>query len=296
MQLEVLALQSLFTLAVYASVSIKISLSQWVSFTAAEQKHLSNHNHTCICQHIRIAVLFVLQLQKVAEHGAIFFYSCGEVCKLLRTPRVLQEEAERVATLLPVFGAVIAAQSGHRAHGRVCIFGIIQVGSVRRTLLQEEKMIFTIEVKKKPSMHQSLMWSLCIDGSFLFARGSPSAFVLIEPPLSRCVDLRGKVKGHVWITEIQVECTYSTTAPHRPTITGPIWVIYRLSETAAWYKWIPGRSSQLLSHNHTVHTQNGELQAREGTTSKPSGAWLALAHLVPHLSIRIIPRKATDPL
>lgn len=44
--------------------------------------------------------------------------------------------------------------------------------------------------------------------------------------------------------------------------------IQPVCQCAAWYKWIIGRSSQLLSHNHTVHTQNGELQAQGSTTSK----------------------------
>lgn len=95
--------------------------------------------HTCICQYVRIAVLFVLQLQEVTEPSAIVFYRCSQICKLLRAPQVFQEETERVPTLVPVVVAVIAAQSWQHPHGCVSIFSIIQVGGVWRTLLQRER-------------------------------------------------------------------------------------------------------------------------------------------------------------
>ena len=109
-------------------------------------------HHTCICQHIWIAVLLVLQLQIVTELFAVFFYRCSQVCKLLRVPRVLQEEAERVATLHPVAGAVIPAEARQHPHGRVSIFSIEQVGRVWRTLLQSERGFNTkiLKVMKKP--------------------------------------------------------------------------------------------------------------------------------------------------
>lgn len=97
-------------------------------------------HHTCIDNYIGIAVLLVLQHQKVTEPSAIFFYHCRQVCKLLQDPQVLQEETECVPTLVPVVGAVITAQPGQLPHRCVSIFSIIQVGSVWRTLLQREKL------------------------------------------------------------------------------------------------------------------------------------------------------------
>lgn len=97
-------------------------------------------HHTCIVNNIRIAVLLVLQHQKVTEPSAIFFYHCRQVCKLLQDPQVLQEETECVPTLVPVVGAVISAQPGQLPHRCVSIFSIIQVGGVWRTLLRREKL------------------------------------------------------------------------------------------------------------------------------------------------------------
>lgn len=51
--------------------------------------------------------------------------------------------------------------------------------------------------------------------------------------------------------------------------------------SAAWYKWIPGRSSHRLSHNHTVHTQHGELKAQGATTPKPLCGRLVLFNSAP---------------
>lgn len=96
-------------------------------------------NCTFIGQHIWIAVLFVSQLQKVAELCAIFFQYCCQVGELLRASHVLQKEAECVATLVPVVKAVVTTQSRQQPHGCVGIFSIKQVGSVGRTVLQKKK-------------------------------------------------------------------------------------------------------------------------------------------------------------
>lgn len=93
---------------------------------------------TCVGNYTGVAVLFVLQLQKFTELSAIFLDDCCQVGKLVQDPQVLQEEAERVAALVPVVGAVIAAQTGQHAHRCVRILRVIQVGSVRGTLLQND--------------------------------------------------------------------------------------------------------------------------------------------------------------
>lgn len=92
--------------------------------------------HTCVYHDIRIAILPVLQLQKITELSAIFLNCDSQVCKLPGTPHVLQEEAERVPTVPPVVEAVIPTQPRQHPHRCVGILSIIQVGSVWRTLLQ----------------------------------------------------------------------------------------------------------------------------------------------------------------
>lgn len=59
----------------------------------------------------------------------------------MQDPRVLQEEAQGVPTLVPVLGTVTAAQSGEHSHRGVRIFGVIQVGSIWRTFLESKEMI-----------------------------------------------------------------------------------------------------------------------------------------------------------
>lgn len=96
---------------------------------------------TLIWQDIRIAILFVLQLQEVTEAPAIFFNGGGQVCKLMWILQVLQKQAECVSTLSPVVGAVISTKSRQYPHRCVRILCIIQVGCVWRTLLKRNKML-----------------------------------------------------------------------------------------------------------------------------------------------------------
>lgn len=55
---------------------------------------------------------------------------------LVQDAQVFQKEAERVAALVPVVGAVITAQAGQQPHGSVSILGVVQVGGIRGTFLQ----------------------------------------------------------------------------------------------------------------------------------------------------------------
>lgn len=125
---------------------------------------------------------------------------------------------------------------------------------------------------------------------WMFLVPSPVS-ILINPLLSRCVYLRGRVKDTYGSHKYRI-CVLVPpqllTASLRLVRPG----LYTGCLSAAWYKWIPGRSSQLLSHNHTVHTQNGELLEQYDTTPKPSCGRLALFLPVPdQLSQPIITRK-----
>lgn len=118
---------------------------------------------TCICQYIWITVLFVFQLQEVTEPCAIIFYYCCQVRELVRTPNALHEETECVATLMPVVGAIIPAQSRHHPHRCVGVFSIIQVGSIWRTLLQSKRNTVKLSIYCLEYLNTSVNMAFCTE-------------------------------------------------------------------------------------------------------------------------------------
>ena len=101
---------------------------------------------TRVAQHVWVAVLLVPQLQEVTEGSAVLLQAQREVGDLGRgaqqppapggAPQDLQDQAEGVAALVPVVGAVVPAQARQHPHGRVGVLSVKQVGGVRGTLLE----------------------------------------------------------------------------------------------------------------------------------------------------------------
>lgn len=105
--------------------------------------------YTIVRDDAGVAVLLVLQLQKITELCAIFLHGCCHVCELVQDAQVFQEQAERVAALVPVVGAVITAQTRQQPHGGVGILSVVQVGSVGGTFLQGNHWSSWLKAKKK---------------------------------------------------------------------------------------------------------------------------------------------------
>lgn len=103
--------------------------------------------YTSVGDDAGVAVLLVLQLQKFTELSAIFLHSRCHVCELVQDAQVFQEEAERVAALVPVVGAVITTETRQQPHGSVSILGIVQVGGVGGTFLQGNNWISWLKAK-----------------------------------------------------------------------------------------------------------------------------------------------------
>lgn len=117
-----------------------------VAFLRQHHSFASGH-YTIVRDDAGVAVLLVLQLQKITELSAIFLHGRCHVCELVQNAQVFQEEAERIAALVPVIGAVIAAQSWQQPHGSVSILSVKQVGSVGGTFLRGNSWISWLKAK-----------------------------------------------------------------------------------------------------------------------------------------------------
>lgn len=103
--------------------------------------------YTSVRDDAGVAVLLVLQLQKFTELSAIFLHGRCHICELVQDAQVFQEEAERVAALVPVVGTVITTETRQQPHGSVSILSIVQVGGVGGTFLQGNNWISWLKAK-----------------------------------------------------------------------------------------------------------------------------------------------------